>query len=158
MKMSPSVLRSTGLFPLKNQDLKIPNKPEVKKVKRVLFGPVDHKATQKFLERELKKVIKDKSEEWNIDFKTGRTLRPGGIYDWKMATPRKTTPETVRRDLDVEMDISYQYCQLVDADLVRPRPVRCCSPEIKSHQSRITGMLKIALFKLTSYCETRLSQ
>ncbi|XP_066245469.1 uncharacterized protein [Euwallacea similis] len=146
--MSPSVFGSTKLLSSRNQDLRMFTKPEqVRKVKRALFGPVDHKATQKFLAEELKKITIEKAEKWNINLKTGRSLNPDGVYDWRLATPTKVILP-MRREVQ-EVDISTQYCELTEADLIRPRPIKCSSNEDhlmevehRNHQSRITDFMK----------------
>lgn len=113
---------------------------QIRKVKRALFGPVDPKATQKFLENELKKISVSKSEKWNFDFKSESTLEPTGAFHWRVATPRKENVP-VKRKVEEDFDISSQYCDLAEADLVRPRPIKS-SPsngDHKNQQSRITG-------------------
>ncbi|XP_048522592.1 uncharacterized protein LOC109533540 isoform X2 [Dendroctonus ponderosae] len=151
--MSPSVYSSTRiLLSSANPDLRMLNKPEIRKVKRVLFGPVDPKATQKFLENELKKISVTKSEKWNFDFKTETTLEPTGAFHWRAATPRKENVP-VKRKVEEEFDISSQYCDLAEADLVRPRPIKSSpssNEEHKNQQSRITDFMKAMKRPLTS--------
>lgn len=141
--MSTSVYSSSRLsLSSRNQDLF--NRPEVRRVKRILFGPVDHQATQKFIDEELKKIIVTKSEQWNFDFQKERTLSPEGLFEWRPATPKKQlTP--LKRKADSEQDITEQYYEFSEADSVRPRPVKCLSPTHNGHktqQSRITDFMK----------------
>ncbi|KAL1505405.1 hypothetical protein ABEB36_004978 [Hypothenemus hampei] len=150
--MSPSsVCSATGLLlTSKNRDFKMFSKPEVRKVKRVLFGPVDQKATQKFIDEELKKIMVTKSEKWNFDFKTESTLCKHGLFEWQKATPQKDISRVRSDHNQLELDISDQYHGLSEADLIRSKPVKCVpsnnSRGLESsrvhHQSRITDYMK----------------
>lgn len=86
-----TVYKPLGLnFFSKTSERMLFTRPEVRKVKRVLFGPVDHTETQKFLEEELEKITVTQSETWNFDFKSETMLNPDGIYNCWPATPHKT--------------------------------------------------------------------
>ncbi|CAG9762245.1 unnamed protein product [Ceutorhynchus assimilis] len=146
MKMSPSVYGSTRLLlSTTNQDLRMFNKPEVRKVKRILFGPVDRSATQKFIDDERKKLLIDQSNKYNFNFRLEHPL-PEGQFAWRLATPPKQPPKTpTKRKMDGEIDISNQYCdlpELHEADIVRPRPIKSVSQEHRIQQSRITDFMK----------------
>lgn len=82
---------------------------EIRKVKRVLFEPPDHFATQKFVEEELAKITMLQSEKWNFDFQKEKTLKADGEYQWRLATPQKVTrpckmrPSVEEEDLQDEL-------------------------------------------------------
>ncbi|KAJ8984605.1 hypothetical protein NQ317_006067 [Molorchus minor] len=115
--MSTSVIfKPLGL----TQETMFTCRPEVRKVKRVLFEPIDHAATQKFVEDELEKISVFASEKWNFDFKRERTLNPAGVYKWRPVTPQKTIrPIKIRSFVE---DIDNLYAEPVE--IVRPTPVR----------------------------------
>ncbi|XP_050299261.1 uncharacterized protein LOC126738135 [Anthonomus grandis grandis] len=151
--MSPSLYGSTRLIlPSTNQDLRMFNNSKVKKVKRMLFGPVDPIATQKFLEQEMKKIITAKSEKWNINLETGSTLTADGLYTWRPATPQKERVPLRRID-DSETDISDQYCPMETDNVRRQQPSdKCENNNVHHHhhhhhhkiQSRITDYMKVS--------------
>lgn len=142
--MSTTVCSSSArsLLMPRNQDLSVYNQP-MRKVKRILFGPADPQATQKFIDEELKKIKTTKSEVWNFDFDKGSILHPDGPYDWRPVTPNKQI-RLIKRKEDAEIDNSDQYCNLAEIKIVRPQ-ARCLSygnaRNVKIQQSRITGKL-----------------
>lgn len=95
--------------------------PEVRKVKRVLFGPVDHTETQKFLEEELEKITVTQSETWNFDFKREKMLNPDGIYNWRPATPHKTI-RPIKKAPVVEVETHQLYGR--PNEIIRPIPIK----------------------------------
>lgn len=97
------------------------SRPEVRKVKRVLFGPVDHAETQKFLEEELEKITVTQSETWNFDFKREQMLNPDGIYNWRPATPQKTI-RPIKKAPAVEVDTHQLYGR--PNEIIRPIPIK----------------------------------
>ncbi|KAJ8949718.1 hypothetical protein NQ318_013587 [Aromia moschata] len=84
-------------------------RPEIRKVKRVLFEPVDHVATQKFIEEELEKITVMESEKWNFDFKREKTLNPDGVYKWRPATPQKLARPALRETRLAEEAVEDLY-------------------------------------------------
>ncbi|XP_060531987.1 uncharacterized protein LOC132705424 [Cylas formicarius] len=126
----------------RNQDTVISNQPEVKKVKRILFGPADPKATQRFIDDELKKILATTSERWNFDFQRERTLNPEGAYDWKPATPKKCI-RPIKRRPESDFDTSELYCEPCRIEIVRPIPVRITA-SCKTQQSHITDYMRAA--------------
>lgn len=108
-------------FLAKTSDRMLFSRPEVRKVKRVLFGPVDHAETQKFLEDELEKITVTQSETWNFDFKREQTLNPDGIYNWRPATPHKTI-RPIKKFPVIEVDTQEFYGQ--PGEIIRPIPIK----------------------------------
>uniref|UniRef100_V5G5E5 Cyclin-dependent kinase inhibitor domain-containing protein n=1 Tax=Anoplophora glabripennis TaxID=217634 RepID=V5G5E5_ANOGL len=103
------------------------NNREVRKVKRVLFGPSDDIATKKFVQEELSKIAVIQSEKWNFDFKREQTLDPNGQYQWRPATPQKTVRPVKTRPTP-EDDIQEElYGE--PGEVIRPTPVRMIEEE-----------------------------
>lgn len=103
------------------------NNREVRKVKRVLFGPPDDVAAKKFVQEELAKITAIQSEKWNFDFQRDQTLDPNGQYQWRPATPQKTNrPAKVRpaSEDDVQEELYGEPRQII-----RPTPVRMVEEE-----------------------------
>ncbi|KAF7994783.1 hypothetical protein HCN44_004255 [Aphidius gifuensis] len=69
-----------------------PNRAALARVRRDLFGPVDHAAARALAERELKAQSKIDSERWDFDF---RLEIPSGNtrYDWQIIGPQEVIPE-----------------------------------------------------------------
>ncbi|XP_042876147.1 uncharacterized protein LOC122255854 [Penaeus japonicus] len=51
------------------------------KLRKNLFGPVDHDENLRFVHAELDKISREDSERWNFDFKTEQPKE--GRYEWK---------------------------------------------------------------------------
>ncbi|CAH1973433.1 unnamed protein product [Acanthoscelides obtectus] len=121
--MTTSIYKPLGVSLLSHSpDRMIFCRSDVRKVKRVLFEPVDHVSTQKFLEEELKKVTVTESEKWNFDFKKQKPL--SGAYKWRTATPQMSNRPIKRRsseDLEVE--------DLYPPQIIRPTPTRAVPTE-----------------------------
>lgn len=129
-----TVYKPLGLnFLAKTSERMLFSRPEVRKVKRVLFGPVDHTETQKFLEEELEKITVTQSETWNFDFKREQMLNPDGIYNWRPATPKKAIrPIKNKKFPVVEVDTQEFYAQ--PNEIIRPIPIKVIQEnEIKAH-------------------------
>lgn len=126
-----TVYKPLGLnFLAKTSERVVFSRPEVRKVKRVLFGPVDHTETQKFLEEELEKIAVTQSETWNFDFKREQMLNPDGIYNWRPATPHKTI-RPIKKFPVIEVDNLEFYGQ--PTEIIRPIPIKVIQEtEIKS--------------------------
>lgn len=108
-------------FLTKTSERVVFSRPEVRKVKRVLFGPVDHTETHKFLEEELEKIAVTQSETWNFDFKREQMLNPDGIYNWRPATPHKTI-RPIKKFPVIEVDNHEFYGQ--PNEIIRPIPIK----------------------------------
>ncbi|XP_056636764.1 uncharacterized protein LOC130445235 [Diorhabda sublineata] len=106
-------------------------KPDIKKVKRVLFEPVDHIATQKFVEEELEKIRVTKSKEWNFDFENERSLSPNGDFQWKPATPVKNRP--IKYPL---VEFTGHDLYAFPDDVIRPIPIKATTPKDEMTSSR----------------------
>lgn len=117
-----TVYKPLGLnFLAKSSDRMMFSRPEVRKIKRVLFGPVDHAETQKFLEDELEKITVTQSESWNFDFKREQTLNPEGRYIWRPATPHKTI-RPIKKFPVIDVDTQEYYGQ--PSEIIRPIPIK----------------------------------
>lgn len=117
-----TVYKPIGLnFLAKTPDRMLFSRPEVRKVKRVLFGPVDHTETQKFLEEELEKISVSQSETWNFDFKAEKTLNPDGVYNWRPSTPHKTIRPIKKVPV---MDVDTQQFYGHPTEIIRPIPIK----------------------------------
>ncbi|KAF7281132.1 hypothetical protein GWI33_005084 [Rhynchophorus ferrugineus] len=148
--MSTRVYSSISLLMPRNQNLPGFNEPQ-RKVKRVLFGPVDPQATQKFIEEEFKKIKTTQSEVWNFDFEKGTILHADGAYDWRPATPNKQI-RLIKRKEDTDVDNSDQYCNLSEIKIVRPqaRIISCSNTRsAKIQQRRITDFAAKLIESLT---------
>lgn len=55
--------------------------PSTSKVKRALFGPVDHEENIRFVRRELERGRLEASKRWNYDFENDRP--ESGRYEWE---------------------------------------------------------------------------
>ncbi|KAL3267115.1 hypothetical protein HHI36_011255 [Cryptolaemus montrouzieri] len=96
-------------------------KKDIQKVKRILFGPVDHEETQRFVTQELERELTHHSERWNFDFKHERPLSPNGAYEWKPATPVKLAKPLKRRpSSEMEFDNHDLYC--LPDQICKPKP------------------------------------
>ncbi|XP_014224712.1 cyclin-dependent kinase inhibitor 1B-like [Trichogramma pretiosum] len=89
-RMASSASNSTKVIPSKYRIS--PNQAALAKVRRDLFGPVDHAATQALVDRELKAQAELDSKRWGFDFKMERPLK-GTRYDWKLISDKDYVPE-----------------------------------------------------------------
>ncbi|KAJ8926386.1 hypothetical protein NQ314_021170 [Rhamnusium bicolor] len=125
--MSTSIYKPLGFsFSSRTPDRMLLCRPEVRKVKRVLFEPVDHVATQKFIDEELSKITILESEKWNFDFIKEETLNANGIYNWRPATPQKTI-RPIKTRPGLQEDNQEFYGEPVE--IIRPTPVRAVEEE-----------------------------
>jgi hypothetical protein len=87
---------SVGQSPAAIVSLHRPNGSAVARVRKVLFGPVDHDDTRRFVDRELALQQERDSERWGFDFvrERGRTSGPGTTrYIWQRVTSDENIPE-----------------------------------------------------------------
>ncbi|XP_023030174.1 uncharacterized protein [Leptinotarsa decemlineata] len=122
--MSTSVYKPIGLFQSRTPVKMLFCMPEVRKVKRVLFEPTDHAATQKFIDEELQKITVTQSERWNFDFKKERTLNPNGVYNWRPVTPQKAIRPIKRRQSPALEEFEVEELYGFPQEIVRPVPVK----------------------------------
>jgi hypothetical protein len=76
--------------------LQRPDGAAVARVRRVLFGPVDHEHTRQFVEHELDLQRERDSERWGFDFQheKERHSGPGSKrYVWEKVTPQEEIPK-----------------------------------------------------------------
>lgn len=69
-----------------------PNRAALARVRRDLFGPVDHVAARALAERELKAQSKLDSDRWGFDFHL-EIPRGNSRYDWEAIGPQEVIPE-----------------------------------------------------------------
>lgn len=87
---------SVGQSPAAVASLHRPDGPAVARVRRVLFGPVDHEDTRRFVDRELALQQERDSERWGFDFmlERERTSGPGTKrYVWQKVISNEKIPE-----------------------------------------------------------------
>lgn len=76
--------------------LNAPDGAAIARVRRDLFGPVDHEDSRRFVERELAAQEARDADRWGFDFVRGcpRKSGPGtGRYVWEKVTPQEKIPE-----------------------------------------------------------------
>ncbi|CAG5104031.1 Similar to cki-1: Cyclin-dependent kinase inhibitor 1 (Caenorhabditis elegans) [Cotesia congregata] len=71
----------------------VPTRAELAKVRRDLFGPVDHEAARAFVERELKAQSVLDAERWGFDFSLGLPRNTSARYDWEVVSNEEVVPE-----------------------------------------------------------------
>lgn len=87
---------SVGQSPAAFASLHRPNGSAVARVRKVLFGPVDHDDTRRFVDRELALQQERDSERWGFDFvrERERISGPGTTrYIWQRVTSDENIPE-----------------------------------------------------------------
>jgi len=63
----------------------LPPNPNQSRVKRALFGPVDHEENKQFFKREFDRSLNEKKKEYNFDFETEQAL--DGRWEWTKIVP-----------------------------------------------------------------------
>lgn len=71
---------------------------EDKKVRRNLFGEVDHEALSADLDAKLAELSAEKKREWNFDFCTGEPVE--GAIEWRTVSDETTPPKGVCSKLE----------------------------------------------------------
>jgi hypothetical protein len=87
---------SVGQSPAAFASLHKPDGSAVARVRRVLFEPVDHEDTRRFVDRELALQKERDSERWGFDFvlERERTNGPGATrYIWQRVSSDEKIPE-----------------------------------------------------------------
>lgn len=69
-----------------------PSRAALARVRRDLFGPVDHAAARALAERELRAQSKLDAERWGFDFHL-EIPRANSRYEWELITPQDVVPE-----------------------------------------------------------------
>ncbi|XP_019885332.2 uncharacterized protein LOC105258586 [Camponotus floridanus] len=69
-----------------------PSRAALARVRRDLFGPVDHAAARALAERELRAQSLLDAERWGFEFKLG-IPRKNSRYEWEKVTERDVVPE-----------------------------------------------------------------
>ncbi|KAG8262466.1 hypothetical protein J6590_052111 [Homalodisca vitripennis] len=65
----------------------------IARVRRDLFGPVNHEESQSFVDKELAAIRKRESEKWGFDFERETPLEHPR-YRWERLTPEENLPES----------------------------------------------------------------
>ncbi|XP_076641186.1 cyclin-dependent kinase inhibitor dacapo [Halictus rubicundus] len=69
-----------------------PSRAALARVRRDLFGPVDHAAARALAERELRAQSMLDAERWGFDFHL-EIPRANSRYEWELVTPQDVVPE-----------------------------------------------------------------
>jgi len=78
---------------------------EDKKVRRNLFGDVDHAALSADLDAKLAELSAEKKREWNFDFSTGEPVE--GAIEWRTVSDETTPPKGVCSKLEEPSPIKF---------------------------------------------------
>ncbi|XP_076235939.1 cyclin-dependent kinase inhibitor dacapo [Calliopsis andreniformis] len=70
----------------------VPSRAALARVRRDLFGPVDHAAARALAERELRAQSMLDAERWGFDFHL-EIPRANSRYEWELVTPQDVVPE-----------------------------------------------------------------
>lgn len=70
----------------------VPSRAALARVRRDLFGPVDHAAARALAERELRVQSMLDAERWGFDFHL-EIPRANSRYEWELVTPQDVVPE-----------------------------------------------------------------
>lgn len=70
-----------------------PSRAALARVRRDLFGPVDHAAARALAERELRAQSRLDADRWGFEFKLG-IPRPNSRYEWEQVTEHDVVPES----------------------------------------------------------------
>ncbi|XP_076676154.1 cyclin-dependent kinase inhibitor dacapo [Andrena cerasifolii] len=70
----------------------VPSRAALARVRRDLFGPVDHAAARALAERELRAQSILDAERWGFDFHL-EIPRANSRYEWELVTPQDVVPE-----------------------------------------------------------------
>lgn len=70
----------------------MPSRAALARVRRDLFGPVDHAAARALAERELRAQSILDAERWGFDFHL-EIPRANSRYEWELVTPQDVVPE-----------------------------------------------------------------
>ena len=70
-----------------------PSRAALARVRRDLFGPVDHAAAQALAERELRAQSQLDANRWGFNFQKGAPLKSNPRYEWEPLTEHDVVPE-----------------------------------------------------------------
>ncbi|KYN38215.1 hypothetical protein ALC56_07255 [Trachymyrmex septentrionalis] len=70
-----------------------PSRAALARVRRDLFGPVDHAAAQALAERELRAQSQLDANRWGFNFQKGAPLKSNSRYEWEPLTKHDVVPE-----------------------------------------------------------------
>lgn len=133
----------------------------VARVRRDLFGPVNHEEAQAFVDKELATIRKRDTESWGFDFCRGVPME-NSRFRWERVTPEENIPEAyaLRRlghaflgqapstePVDVKKDVSTNTSPSSGIQKSTQSPTLSQKSKAIGKQSQITG--KIFTPKLT---------
>lgn len=70
-----------------------PSRAALARVRRDLFGPVDHAAARALAERELQAQSQLDADRWGFNFQAGAPLQSSSRYEWEPLTEHDIVPE-----------------------------------------------------------------
>lgn len=70
-----------------------PSRAALARVRRDLFGPVDHAAAQALAKRELRAQSQLDANRWGFNFQKGAPLKSNSRYEWEPLTEHDVVPE-----------------------------------------------------------------
>ncbi|KYN15429.1 PREDICTED: cyclin-dependent kinase inhibitor 1C [Trachymyrmex cornetzi] len=70
-----------------------PSRAALARVRRDLFGPVDHAAARALAERELRAQSQLDANRWGFNFQVGAPLQSNSRYEWEPLTEHDVVPE-----------------------------------------------------------------
>ncbi|XP_011697175.1 PREDICTED: cyclin-dependent kinase inhibitor 1C [Wasmannia auropunctata] len=70
-----------------------PSRAALARVRRDLFGPVDHAAARDLAERELQAQSQLDADRWGFNFQVGAPLQSNSRYEWEPLTEHDVVPE-----------------------------------------------------------------
>ena len=105
--------------------------PNTSSVRRSLFGPVDHEATQLMCRQECQKLIDEENNRWNFDFEKGTPL--DGQYKWEELG---STSDVIHQSYEcarlpyikLNTDVSTECPSIKSVINEQPHRVPCASP------------------------------
>ncbi len=118
--------------------------PATSRVKRALFGPVNHEENLRFVRQELERGRREASSRWNYDFENDRPRE--GRYQWERtsataaATSATTSGTTGRALLPEETEADRSKAQECDTrEEEQKRPPASSTQERSQRQTSVTG-------------------
>jgi len=100
------------------------------RVRRDLFGPIDHDDTRKFVMRELAAQQALASERWGFDFAQEEPLREGpgsSKYLWVKVTEKDNVPQAYSHEY-ITLTSETIICEAEEADVSAAAPTPPASP------------------------------
>jgi len=142
-----------------------PPNPDQSRVKRALFGPVDHEENKRFFKREFDRDLKEKKRQYNFDFENEKAL--DGRWEWKKVAPNglESHPSSllsleVRTSVSELQDHQEQCREIAEVPVPPPEPLEKTSEAIKEGNqgaSKYTPEASVKVCDKTSVSKGRTS-